>query len=255
MICAIAAPAWAGQVINTPVLASARNFRDIAGISAADGGTGHPDAAWHGVLRSGVIYRSNALSLSPADQTTLAQLGIAEDIDLRTPDEIKRQPDALPPGIAFVNVNILAVQTSPKPNLASAPAAAQQMETYYRDFVTRPEERSAIRTALLDIAKADRPVVIHCSAGKDRTGWLAAIMRDYLASNRYTAAGVQAMLARVPAAQRPALAVLLSVQPQFLAAAQKSMVQNYGGMDGYLTRGIGLTSGDLARLRRRLVED
>lgn len=266
LLCALAAPAIAAQPLTTPTLPSVDNFRDLAGISAAAGGTGQPDAAGHGTLRPGIVYRANVLTLSPADQVTLVKLGIAEDIDLRTPAEIKHQPDNLPRGIAFLNVNIVGVPSLPRPDTSSAAAAAQAMEGYYRDFVTSARERAEIRIALLDVASAKTPVVIHCSAGKDRTGWVSAIlqniagvspaviMQDYLASNRYTAPVVQAMLAHVPVAQRPAYAVLLSVQPQFLNAAETEVTQDYGGMLGYLTKGLGLTQADIAALRLKLVE-
>lgn len=264
-ICAVAVPAWAGQVIDTPTLNSADNFRDLAGISAAYGGTGQADRAGLRALRPGMVYRSNVLTLSPADQAILVRLGIAEDIDLRTPYETRHQPDVLPPGVAYVNVNIFAVQKLPAPDMASAATADKQMQTYYQGFVTNPVERREIRIALLDVANADKPVVFHCSSGKDRTGWLAAIlqniagvkqdviMRDYLASNRYTEPHVAAILARVPAAERPAVAMMLSVKPQFLDAAYHEVQQNYGSMHGYITKGLGLTPTDIARLRAKLV--
>lgn len=124
LLCGLAAPAWAGQPINTPRLASADNFRDLAGISAAYGG-GQTDPAGIASLRPGVVYRANALTLSPADRATLTKLGIGEDIDLRTPAEIQKQPDRLPAGVIYKNVNIFGGQKLPALDLATAAAADQ----------------------------------------------------------------------------------------------------------------------------------
>ncbi len=259
----LAAPACAAPPLTTPVLASVDNFRDVAGISSLYGG-GTADPAAMGYFRPGLVYRANALRLSPADKLSLQKLGIGEDIDLRTPAEIQRQPDELPPGVRFINVNIFGVEKLPKLNLASADAANQEFEEFYRDFVVSPVERQNFRTTLLDIANAKTAIVFHCSAGKDRSGWLAAllqtiagvpqplIMRDYLASNAYTSARVQAALAKMPPDKRAVYAVLMSVQPQFLNAALKAAQQNYGSMQGYLTQGLGLTPDQLAALRGKL---
>ena len=84
------APASAQQAISTPILTLDENFRDLAGISAIYGGTGFVDTTSNnGVMRTGVFYRSEALSqLTPADSATLSMLRIGLDIDLRTPTEI-----------------------------------------------------------------------------------------------------------------------------------------------------------------------
>lgn len=87
----LAAPAFAQQAINTPILASDPNFRDLAGpAGGAYGGTGYADSAGNGsVMRTGVFYRSMALSnLTYADWRTLSSLHIVLDIDLRAPGEI-----------------------------------------------------------------------------------------------------------------------------------------------------------------------
>jgi hypothetical protein len=76
------APASAQQAISTPILQSDENFRDLAGISAGNGGTGFVDTTSNnGVMRTGVFYRSEALSqLTPADSATLSMLRIGLDI-------------------------------------------------------------------------------------------------------------------------------------------------------------------------------
>jgi protein tyrosine/serine phosphatase len=258
--------AWAGQVINTPILVSADNFRDLAGIGAVYGG-GTADPAGGGYLRPGVVYRSNALTLNRADQTALVKLGIGEDIDLRTPTEIHEQPDKLPSGIIYVNVNIFGGEKLPPLDLSSVAAAHKQMQGIYRGFVTNSAERASFRSALLDVADARRAVVFHCTAGKDRSGWMAIllqsiagvpqpiILHDYLASNEYRAASIKGSLIKLPADKRPSYAVLMAAQADFLDAAFNAVKRNYGDMQGYLENGLGLTPAQLAALRARLVEN
>lgn len=262
----LAPSAWAGQVINTPILGSVDNFRDLAGIGAAYGG-GTADPAGGGYLRPGVVYRANALTLDAVDQAALAKLGIGEDIDLRTPAEIQRQPDRLPKGVVFVNVNIFGVQKLPPLDLSGAAGADEQMREAYQDFVTNPVERAGFRAALLDVADARTAIVFHCSAGKDRSGWMAVllqsiagvpqpiILRDYLASDDYRAASIRAALVKLPADERTSYAVMLGVQPDFLEAAFVAVRRNYGSMQGYLKNGLGLTEAQLATLKAKLVED
>lgn len=125
LLCAIAAaalylpftPASAQEAITTPILPSAPNFRDIAGISASMGGTGFANTTSNdGVMRTGVFYRTDALNnLTTADWTILSSLNIYRDINLRTPNEIYGTPgapptapaqDVVPKGAAWTNINI-----------------------------------------------------------------------------------------------------------------------------------------------------
>jgi hypothetical protein len=92
------AHALAQQPIATPILSSDENFRDIAGIASRFGGTGFAEATAHdGVMRTGVLYRSEMLNVSDADLATLSARHITRDIDLRTPSEIAATPDRVPP--------------------------------------------------------------------------------------------------------------------------------------------------------------
>lgn len=87
--------------INTPVLATMDNFRDIAGTTSVYT-TSHD-----GTLRTGVFYRSNALALSSADQATLSTLGISDVYDLRTASEIASSPDVMPDGARYTHIDII----------------------------------------------------------------------------------------------------------------------------------------------------
>src|ERR1035437_545609 len=114
VLCLSAAPALAQQAIATPILASAENFRDVAGISASNGGSGFVETTSNnGVMRTGVFYRSDVLALSSGDLATVSALHIAQDIDLRTPSEIAATPDVVPSGAAYININIFGTPSPP----------------------------------------------------------------------------------------------------------------------------------------------
>jgi protein-tyrosine phosphatase len=112
------------------------------------------------------------------------------------------------------------------------------------------------------LLEADAPLVFHCTAGKDRTGFAAAlvlaslgvgeadVMRDYLLTNERL---------RPPEPSRHGLTrdvqmVLWRVQPEFLHAALDAVTADYGGMEGYLREGLGLREPERERLRALYLE-
>ncbi|WP_319588785.1 tyrosine-protein phosphatase [uncultured Desulfobulbus sp.] len=107
-------PAWAQNEISTPYLTSAKNFRDIAGISITYGGTGFAnDTSHNGIMRTGVFYRSSELGgLNSNDLVTLSNLGISRVMDLRTPSEILASPEVHLNGASEVNFNIFGTYKS-----------------------------------------------------------------------------------------------------------------------------------------------
>ena len=177
------APASAQQAISTPILQLNENFRDLAGISAGNGGTGFVDTTSNnGAMRTGIFYRSEALSapsLSYADWTTISSLRIGLDIDLRTPAEItgpaslpfspNAGADLVPNGAAYTNVNIYGTLDTPSTSGVNSPTAAvTYMTTTYKAFVTDPIQRAAFHTVLIDLANEADPALYHCSSGTMR---------------------------------------------------------------------------------------
>ncbi len=266
------AHALAQQTITTPILASDENFRDIAGIASLYGGSGFADTtAKHGVMRTGVFYRSEVLNVSIADVATLSSRGITRDIDLRTPAEIAATPDRVPNGAVYINVNIFGTPSPPPPGSPPTPAAAAaQFAAQYRTFVTSPIQRQGFGTVLIDLAHAPGSALYHCSAGKDRTGWTSAllqniagvspeaIMNGYLATDQYEAHQIAAELAATTASQGAAAAAIaqqsMIVQPQYLQTALDQAIASYGSMNAYLIQGLGLSQADIYVLRARMVD-
>jgi len=269
--CLSSGPALAQQIV-TPLLSTAQNFRDVAGISVNYGGTGFVNTTSNfGMMRTGIFYRSNVLNLSRADWTTLSSLRIGRDIDLRTPGEISATPDKVPAGASYTNINIVGTSNlpaiiPPNPTIASVRSVAQNG---YRTFVTSPVERAGFRAVLLTMAHDSGPDVFHCSDGKDRTGWTAALletiagvspttrMTDYLASNNYLEslinAQTPAVWAAYPGLRGQNLNPLLGVDASYLQAALDQAAASYGSVYGYLTQGLGLSQADIYVLRAKMV--
>ncbi|CAI8780477.1 protein-tyrosine phosphatase [Pseudomonas sp. IT-P2] len=183
--------------LDTSRLAGIDNFRDIAGTTTAY------STAHDGTMRAGVFYRSNALTPTAADLATLNGLGIKSVYDLRTPSEIASTPDTMPSGATYQNIDIIGSTTSganiTTVSFKSAADAIAMMQETNRAFVSDAGMRGQFGALFNELAGVDGAALFHCTAGKDRTGWTAAvllsiagvdnatIMSNYLATNDYTA--------------------------------------------------------------------
>jgi protein-tyrosine phosphatase len=248
--------------------------------------------------------------LSDDDLARLAELKLACVIDFQHPDEIAmvghdRLPHPPPEQVislplfdpehdVFTAVGALLagrVADGVAGQVAGAPAAGADpgarpgglradligdnavsaMEALYRWLVSAPLARQAFGSVLqLIVSGRGLPMLFHCTAGKDRTGWLAAvilsalgvrrsaILADYLHTNAANATGVARILEI--AARRmddPAVLLpLLQARSSYLDAAFAEVDNVFGGMDGYLRHGLGMDDASLAALRSiLLIED
>lgn len=260
-------PLASAEAPAPPRLATAPNFRDIGGYRTRDG---------HQVRR-GVVWRSDQMNLlSEADLATIAALYPAVIADLRTQTERTREPDRLPVGARHVVLDVAADSTQSlggDMRLAMAQIAQGKGEALLieanREFVTLPSARKSYAELIRLMIAADGPVIYHCTAGKDRTGWATAvvlsllgvpretIMQDYLVSNERLAAKNVAILgglARSRSALDPAfLEPVLTVKPAYIEAAFAEVDRSYGSFDGYVAKGLGLTRREISALRRKLL--
>ncbi len=251
-------------------LQGAPNFRDLGGYRSADGRS----------VKWGLLYRSNALDkLSEADQAYLERLGLQRIVDFRAADETEDAPDRLAPPLAtavlhlpieFKGLNVRQFRR----RILHGDTAGLRFDTLLVDAnQAMVRQFSPVFRDWLHGLTADggAPQVFHCTAGKDRTGFAAAVlllslgvprdtmMQDYLASNAYLeAANTRSMcLMRVfslfrtdPASVRP----LLIVEPQYLDSAFGAMQQDYGSIDGYLQQALGVDAAFRQQLRERFLE-
>lgn len=268
-------------------LSGAWNFRDVAESSAA--------------LRPGRLFRSGELSgLDDDGRATLTRLGITDVADLRAAREVARRgPGLVPDG---VEVHLL-----PFPDLGeqdagtddAAPhehafqrlltgeganeseqsindAATRYMIDEYRQFPTRNGAQRALYRVISLLADG-HPVLTHCFAGKDRTGFVVAtvleaigidrdtILADFLRSNDAAPAlraQISAMIAqRQDTELTPEVVTwtearlsdgVLGVREVYLAAARQTIDEEFGSLDAYL-RDAGVGESDVERLREALL--
>jgi protein-tyrosine phosphatase len=255
-------------------LAGAPNARDLGGLPGAAGRR----------VRAGVLYRAPALGrLTDEDGPRLDGLGLAEIIDLRHRHEIDIAPaDRLPPGLPVTALPIydpdneyfqFMADVMGRGNGVRVPAAdepARAMAGVYRWFVHSPVARAGFAQAVRRIAAAaGRPVLYHCSAGKDRTGWLTAIvltvlgvprdviMADYLRTNEDTGVVIEKIvsaLVKRRGANPDLVRAVLVVTPGYLDASYDEVDRRYGSFDGYLRQALDLDDEVLDRLRETLLD-
>ena len=231
------------------LLTGASNFRDLGGYRAADGR----------VVRWRTIFRSDHLAtLTPRDRDVLASLGLQRAVDLRGRAESAALAYELP-HVRYQALPIEPVVAERAREMAqagqrmTASVAVEWMQDTYRAFVSDNARQFA--GLFEQLLSEDTPLVFHCTAGKDRTGFAAAlillalgvprsiVMEDYLLTNR---------LYRRPAAVGSStpdevLDVIWTVQEGFLEAALQAVERDHGGVPSYLERSLGV--GDAARRR------
>jgi protein-tyrosine phosphatase len=230
------------------------NFRDTGGLSAGASST-----------RWGKLFRSDALhQLSDAGRADLAALGIRVVVDLR--DEIEQ-------GYAPSALRGVEVQVVRNPifhgSAASFIAADVSIDTLYREVLTHSGDRLASAIRVIADSGGD-PVLVHCTAGKDRTGLVVAlalivsgvdrdeVVDDYAATESYLPRElIEPIIARLRRENVPestTIDELVGGSPaRALNGALDFLVTEFGSVEQYLLA-HGLTSAELDRLRAALVE-
>jgi protein-tyrosine phosphatase len=248
----------------------AHNFRDLGGYETVNGAH----------VKWGRVYRSDALQkLSKRDLRALARLDLQRVIDFRSDFERKKDPDRLPHNNALRLVTLPIFDENSKlgkqmhdrivaGELDGIDPEAILIDTYYQ-FVTdfTPQFRAYIHEV---IAAAGQPVLFHCTAGKDRTGFAAAILlrilevpqttilRDYLITqiNMQKALAGAFLLVLFLRGKRTMrlLQQLSGAVPEYLHSAFTAIDEQYGSFEKYVSEGLGLSDADVNTPRTSLLE-
>ncbi|MGH3314399.1 MAG: tyrosine-protein phosphatase [Streptomyces sp.] len=257
-----------------PALTGVRNFRDVGGVPTADGRR----------LRHGVLYRSGHLAhATDEDAAFLRGLGLHTVFDFRNAaDQALEGPDVELPGVRNVNIPL----TDPADGaefwkmvrdgeldqlrmiLSDGQGAARMIASYRSMIKGRTAEHSRILHSLADDSV---PALMHCAAGKDRAGLSVAVTllalgvgqeaieADYLESNsphrRYKVHRSGKSRAGMSPEVLELLSPLFDARATYLAAALATIEETWGGVEPYLTDGLGLEAGTRRRLRDRMLED
>jgi protein-tyrosine phosphatase len=259
-----------GAAIPLPGIA---NLRDLGGWRTGDGR----------VVRHGVVYRSAGLGWAePSDLDALAGLGIRTVYDLRSLRERTASPDRIPTLATGVVVDVLGEQLDAVPahmlDLLEDPPRASAalrdgvaealLERAYRDIVTLGSAHAAYRRLFTGVLDGDpRAVLVHCTTGKDRTGWAAAALllllgvpqeavdAEYLLTNEQLLPALAPLFERFAAGggDPAVLHPVLGVRPSYLHTALDLVLADHGSIAGYFAGALGLDEAWQERARTELL--
>lgn len=255
---------------DTIALSGATNFRSLGGLPAAGGRRIRP----HALMRA-----DRLIGLDERDWGALARAGLATICDLRSDAERVEHPNRLPPGLEVrelncqVNNDLRADPALGRMMLddPSARGAERVMIEIYRRF---PGYMGTTLTRVVErLLAGGAPMLVHCSAGKDRTGFVVAMLlhalevpealirEDYLASKRWPGAvhhraSLAARLGRFMPEHEVEAAVdtVIDVREVYLDAAMQALRSEFGSVLGYLEVAAGLDAVRIDRLRCQLLE-
>ncbi|MBP2618083.1 tyrosine-protein phosphatase [Chryseobacterium jejuense] len=233
------------------------NFRALGNIKNTEGRT----------LKEGMFYRSAHLhKLKKKSFDKIGQLEITEVIDLRNSKEISQNPDQLPNGITYKKYSAFedeGDQLSQARKLVlkgkvNASDADKRMIDFYREYVT--ENPETIKTIITEIMESEKPILYHCTAGKDRTGIVTALIltilkfdketiyNEYLLSNNFRKPLVEKRLRLAntlhflyPKMDLHVLEKLSWVEKRYLDAAFEEINKKYGSIDAYIQQVLGIS--------------
>jgi len=245
-------------------LASAFNLRDFGGYPTADGR----------MIRRGMLYRSGTMALlTPEDSAQLRSLGIRAICDFRRPGERKSEPTSWHDASVdyycrdYSGATGVLVDMVRQERTTAADMKAAMLAVYHEIATDHAEAYAAMFRQMLE---GHLPILINCSAGKDRTGAGAAmvlaalgvsrdvIVEDYLLTNSHAdwtwrLAQGESHLSRLKQARADVLEPLLVADVAYLEALFDHFDTLHGGVDGYLRDVLGVGASEQAALREALL--
>jgi protein-tyrosine phosphatase len=236
------------------------NFRDLGGYPAAAG----RQTRWRR------LYRADSLAdLTSSDLEQLARLGLTTLIDFRLDEERLLKPNRLPPGdairsieLGFVPEGTLAMLRLVKSGAIEPAEIERRVIAQYRLFCV-DHHREYRRMFEVAAHGGSYPLLIHCTSGKDRTGYGAALLLlavgvrretvidDYDLTNKYRRAVPQFFGSGTPEA---VIRILLAAQRKYIEAALDEVDRVHGSLDAYLARALGVDDAGRAALVELLTE-
>ncbi|MFC5758855.1 tyrosine-protein phosphatase [Rhizobium sp. GCM10022189] len=236
-------------------LDGAHNVRDLGGYATGAGGL----TRWRSLLRGDALH-----GLSAADIEALVAQDVTTVIDLRNGHEIALQPNRLEGDARVVYANIPLFAALAPIDMGAADAAGFDMGERYCQALDSCQP--AIAEVLATIARApDGIALFHCTAGKDRTGLIAAlilanagvddavIIEDYALTGSVSGPLLGQLRARALTRGASAAFVdtVLASAPESMARALHHLASRYGGAGSYMAQ-IGMSRRDVRDLERRL---
>ena len=258
------------------IVVASSNLRDLGGLTTSDGHT----------VRTGQLFRSGHLcDLGDADRAIVRSLGLQTIVDLRRPAEADVKPHPDLPSVDVVGISVssddneFAVVANAMLDPRAEPLGPDHITNYFRTLVTDHIDRYR---PVFDLATdPDRqPLLFNCTAGKDRTGVVAAVllrilgvddnlvMADYLLSNEVRRSWIETAKvdhrqriahhlgitpAEVPEERMASSRALLYCREDYLRAVLDTAEARWGSWDGFVADGLCLDEARLAAFRTSLL--
>lgn len=247
------------------------NTRDLGGFVAKDGR----------ILKWGVLFRSDSLAdLNKHDRKLIEEAKIKMVTDLRSDTERAARPDELPDSIGKSRYRYLAINDASFDEQALLESIKDgklpegtitgfnSLESYVTDPALAAEWGKWIKGLMMP---GSMPMLFHCGSGNIRTGFAAAllllildipkdqVMADFAASNAHLKKQIDKDFKKVPGKLRKqlgdqAVRDALGANPAILEKAIAAMQREFGSVDGYIEKGLGINQKTRYRLQMLLLE-
>jgi protein-tyrosine phosphatase len=241
------------------------NVRDVGGYRSADGRS----VKWNTLWRGDALHR-----LDDQGRQVLVELGLRMSLDLREPAERTAAPDLTPEGVELVSLPLFS-SVAPEVLLAEQSATERQRFTTLDEayFLLVDQRGPVLAQAVRALVQPGAlPAVVHCTAGKDRTGVVVALVLaalgvpdeviavDFAATSLFLNEEFrQGLRSHVAAGLSPDIdeerrAAMLACGPDLILRALDRIRETHGDVESYLVH-HGMTPEDLGRLRLLLLEE
>jgi len=241
------------------------NTRELGGYKTTEGKS----------VKWGMLFRSDKLSdISETDQKYLQALGIEKIVDFRSEEEKTEDPDVIPAGISYVEMPI-SVDGAMRSKIEAVLKGEtdKEVESFLidanREFVTN--YTGVYENFLRGLIDEDAPTLFHCTAGKDRAGFAAAItlialgvskadvINDYMKTNAFTQERIEEILGQIKLmslyqADVEILRPLLGVEQIYIETAFKAAEEKYGSLENFIRVGLNISDADIKKLRNKFLE-
>ena len=241
------------------------NTRELGGYKTTDGKS----------VKWGMLFRSDKLSdISENDQLYLQSLGIKRIVDFRSKGEKTEDPDIIPEGINYIEtpINVDGAMRS-KIEAVLKGETKKEIKSFLvdanKEFVTN--YTSVYEDFLRGLIDEDGPTLFHCTAGKDRAGFAAAItlialgvskedvIEDYMKTNIFTKDKIDEMIDKIKLmslyqADAEILRPLIGVERIYIETAFKTAEEKYGSLENFIREGLNISDDEIQILRNKFVE-
>jgi len=241
------------------------NTRELGGYKTTDGKT----------IKWGKLFRSDKLSdISKTDQAYLQNLGIKKIVDFRSEQEKAEDPNIIPTGISYVEMPI-SVDGAMRSKIEAVLKGETDREVQSflidanKEFVTNYAD--VYENFLKGLIDEDAPTLFHCTAGKDRAGFAAAItlialgvskedvINDYMKTNAFTQERIEEILGQIELmslyqSDVEILRPLLGVEQIYIETAFRTAEKKYGSLENFIRNGLNISDEDIQKLRNKFLE-